>query len=112
MSDKDYEAFMQYTDLESRLVKLKSDILKAKRYKSTPGDIADQPSDEVERLRVIKNRLQQKMDDLLASSEYLQKRQAKITGKPATQEPKADDEEEQLDEWVKGRMQYYAGIKK
>jgi len=111
MSDKDYEAFMQYTDLESRLAKLKSDILKAKRYRGTPGDIADQPSDEVERLRAIKNRLQQKMDDLLASSEYLQKRQAKITGKPV-EEPKASDEEEQLDEWVKGRMQYYAGIKK
>jgi hypothetical protein len=111
MSDADYEAFMQYTDLETRLARVKSDILKAKRYRGTAGDIADQPSSEVENLRALKDRLQKKMDTLLASSEYLKKRQAKLTGKPV-EEPKVDDEEEQLDEWMKGRMQYYAGIKK
>ena len=111
MSDEDYEAFMQYTDLEGRLAKVKSDILKTKRSRGVAGDIADQPSSDVENLRNLKDRLQKKMDDLLASSEYLRKRQAKLTGKPV-EEPKVDDEEEQLDEWVKGRMQYYAGIKK
>ena len=111
MSDEDYEAFMQYTDLESRLAKLKSDILKTKRSRNAAGDIADQPSSDVENLRNLKDRLQKRMDDLLASSEYLRKRQSKITGKPV-EEPKVDDEEEQIDEWVKGRMQYYAGIKK
>jgi hypothetical protein len=112
MSDEDYEAFMQYTDLEGRLAKVKSDILKNKRSRGVAGDIADQPSSDVENLRNLKDRLQKKMDDLLASSEYLRKRQAKLTGKPV-EEPKVDnEEEEQLDEWVKGRMQYYAGIKK
>jgi len=111
MSDEDYEAFMQYTDLESRLAKLKSDILKTKRSRNAADDIADQPSSDVENLRNLKDRLQKRMDDLLASSEYLRKRQAKLTGKPV-EEPKVDDEEEQIDEWVKGRMQYYAGIKK
>jgi len=111
MSDADYEAFMQYTDLETRLAKIKSDILKTKRSKGVAGDIADQPSSNIENLRDLKNRLQKKIDNLLASSEYLRKRQAKLTGKPV-EEPKVDDEEEQLDEWVKGRMQYYAGIKK
>lgn len=110
MSDEDYEAFMQYTDLESRLAKLKSDILKIKRSRNTPSDLADQPSNEVERLNVLKNRLQQKMSDLLSNSEYLRKRQAKMTGKPI-EEPKTDDEET-LEEWMKGKMQYYAGIKK
>jgi len=111
MSDEDYEAFMQYTDLESRLAKLKSDILKTKRSRNAADDITDQPSSDVENLRNLKDRLQKRMDDLLASSEYLRKRQAKLTGKPV-EEPKVDDEEEQIDEWVKGRMQYYAGIKK
>jgi hypothetical protein len=110
MSDADYEAFMQYTDLESRLAKVKSDILKTKRSKSTPGDIADQSSSDVENLRGLKDRLQKKMNDLLAGSEYLQKRQSKITGKPI--EKPAPEEEETIDEWMKGRMQYYAGIKK
>jgi hypothetical protein len=112
MSDKDYDAFMKYTDLEGSLAKVKSDILKIKRTKGIVGDIADQPSNDLENLRGLKARIQAKMNDLLASSEYLKKRQAKITNKPITQEPKVDDEEEQLDEWVKGRMQYYAGIKK
>jgi hypothetical protein len=110
MSDADYDAFMKYTDLEGRLAKVKSDILKTKRTRGVAGDIADQPSSNLENLRALKARIQSKMDDLLASSEYLKKRQAKITGKPV-EEPKTDDEE-QLDEWVKGRMQYYAGIKK
>jgi hypothetical protein len=115
MSDEDYEAFMQYTDLEGRLAKVKSDILKTKRSKGTAGDIADKPSNELENLRALKDRLQTKMDSLLASSEYLQKRQSKITGKPIPKpepEPEPEEETEPLDEWVKGRMQYYAGIKK
>jgi len=112
MSDEDYEAFMQYTDLEGRLAKVKSDILKTKRAKRTAGDISDKPSSEVERLRDLKDRLQAKMDDLLARSEYLQKRQEKTTGKKYEPiiEPE-ETEEEPLDEWTKGKMQYYAGIK-
>ena len=107
MSDEDYEAFMKYTDLEGRLAKVKSDILKTKRSKGVAGDISDRPSSDIENLRALKNRLQAKMDDLLASSEYLQKRKAKASGKPEPEET----EEEPLDEWLKGRMQYYAGIK-
>lgn len=114
MSDEDYEAFMQYTDLENRLAATKSNILKVKKSKGVAGDISDKPSSELENLRALKDRLQSKMDSLLASSEYLQKRQSKITGKPvAKPEPETEETEtEPLDEWTKGRMQYYAGIKK
>ena len=52
------------------------------------------------------------MDDLLANSKYLQKRQSKITGKEYTKSKPEETGEESLDEWMKGRMQYYAGIKK
>ena len=111
MSDDDYEAFMQYTDLEGRLAKVKSDILKTKRSRGAVGDIADQPSSELENLRNLKDRLQKKMDALLTSSDYLQKRQSKITGKPVVKAEPEETEEEPLDEWTKGRMQFYAGIK-
>jgi len=113
MSDDDYEAFMQYTDLEGRLAKLKSDILKTKRSRGgVVGDIGDQSSSSLDNMRALKDKLQKKMDSLLASSEYLQKRQAKLTGKEYIKPEPEETEEEPLDEWVKGRMQYYAGIKK
>ena len=113
MSDEDYEAFMQYTDLEGRLAKLKSDILKTKRSRGgVVGDIGDQSSSSLDNMRALKDKLQKKMDSLLASSEYLQKRQAKLTGKEYIKPEPEETEEEPLDEWVKGRMQYYAGIKK
>ena len=108
MSDKDYEAFMQYTDLENRLASVKSNILKAKRSRPSMGDISDTPSNELQNLRDLKARLQTKMDSLLAGNEYLQSRQAKLNKKAAPEET----ETEPLDEWTKGRMQYYAGIKK
>jgi hypothetical protein len=108
MSDDDYEAFMKYTDLEDRLSRVKSDILKAKRSRPSIGDISDQPSNELQNLRDLKIRLQAKLDDLLASSKYLQARKAKMNKKA---EPEETSDEEQLDEWTKGRMQYYAGIK-
>jgi hypothetical protein len=113
MSDEDYEAFMQYTDLEGRLAKIKSDILKTKRSRGgVAGDIGDQSSSSLDNMRAIKDKLQKKMDTLLASSEYLQKRQSKLTGKEYIKPEPEETEEEPLDEWVKGRMQYYAGIKK
>jgi hypothetical protein len=101
MSDDDYEAFMQYSDLENRLSKVKSDILKAKRSRPSMGDLTDTPSNELQNLRDLKARLQTKMDGLLAGSEYLQKRQSKMTKKA---------EPEELSEWTKNRMQFYAGI--
>ena len=113
MSDDDYESFMKYTDIEDRLSRVKSDILKAKRSRPSIGDLTDTPSNELQNLRDLKIRLQAKLDDLLADSEYLQKRREKITGKkyePIT--TPEEDEEDQINEWAKNRMQYYAGIKK
>jgi hypothetical protein len=101
MSDDDYEAFMQYSDLENRLSKVKSDILKAKRSRPSMGDLTDTPSNELQNLRDLKARLQTKMDGLLAGNEYLQNRQSKMAKKA---------EPEELSEWTKNRMQFYAGI--
>ena len=113
MSDEDYEAFMKVSDLENRLASTKSNILKLKKGKSTAGDISDRPSDELQRLRDLKASLEKRIADAVASSKYLQQRQEKATGKKYEPIDIEDVEtEEPLDEWTKGRMQFYAGIKK
>jgi len=113
MSDDDYEAFMKVSDLENRLASTKSNILKLKKSKGAAGDIGDRPSDELQRLRDLKASLEKRIGDTVASSKYLQQRQEKATGKKYEPIDIEDVEtEEPLDEWTKGRMQFYAGIKK
>ena len=113
ISDDDYEAFMKVSDLEQRLAATKSNILKLKKSKGVAGDISDRPSDELQRLRDLKVSLEKRIADAVASSKYLQQRQEKVTGKKYEPIDIEDVEtEEPLDEWAKGRMQYYAGIKK
>jgi hypothetical protein len=113
MSDEDYEAFMKVSDLENRLASTKSNILKLKKSKGAAGDIGDRPSDELQRLRDLKASLEKRIGDTVASSKYLQQRQEKATGKKYEPIDIEDVEtEEPLDEWTKGRMQFYAGIKK
>jgi hypothetical protein len=115
MSDADYEAFMKVSDLENRLASTKSNILKLKKSRTAAGDIGDKPSTELVRLRDLKASLEKRIDDLVAGSEYLQKRQTKLTGKEYTKQPPEEiniADEEPLDEWTMNRMQYYAGIKK
>jgi len=114
ISDKDYEDFMKYSELETRLSKIKGDIMKLRRSKSVAGDLKDRPSTEIKRLLDLQASLKQRADDLLASSEYLQRRKAKMTGQeyiaPEPVEPE-EDEENTLDEWAINQLQYRAGIK-
>ena len=112
VSDADFEASLKYSELERRLAATKSNILKLRRGKSAAGDIKDKPSDELERLRALKTSLEQRIADILASSEYVRKMANK-------EEPEdiemPDTEEEPLQEdnsWELNRLQYYAGIKK
>ena len=113
ISDNDYEAFMKVSDLENRLASTKSNILKLKKGKSDAGDISDRPSNELVRLRDLKVSLEKRIDDIVASSKYLQQRQEKVTGKKYEPIEIEDVEtEEPIDEWAMGRAQYYAGIKK
>ena len=113
ISDSDYEAFMKVSDLENRLASTKSNILKLKKGKSAAGDINDRPSTELVRLRDLRTSLEKRIDDIVASSKYLQQRQEKATGKKYEPIEIEDVEtEEPIDEWAIGRAQYYAGIKK
>ena len=115
MSDEDYEAFMKYSDLKQRLDSTKSNIIKMKRSKGgVAGDIRDTSSSDIERLQVLKKSLQDKIDALVASSDYLKKK----TGQEITAAPEIEDieDEEKLDEgfdeYEIRKMQYYAGIRK
>lgn len=120
ISDEDYQDWMEYSKLSDRLRSVKSNLLKTKRYRSTPGDINDVGSTarEIKGLTDLKASLEQRIDALVAKSEYLQKDIAKKAGKeyiptPPIENPLEDeDETDNLNESVMHRMQYYAGIKK
>jgi hypothetical protein len=115
MSDEDYEAFMKYSDLKQRLDATKSNITKMRRSKGgTAGDIKDKPSTEEQRLLNLKKSLQDKIDTLVASSDYLKKK----TGQEITAAPEIEDIEDEepiaeaMDEYTLRKLQYYAGIRK
>lgn len=113
MSDEDYEAFMKYDELKRRLDATKSNILKMRKSRSTAGDISDKPSTELQRLRDLKKSLEDRINDLVAGSDYLKKKLAKdMPPAPPVETP--DEEEtlnEGLDDWTINKLQYYAGIK-
>ncbi len=104
MSDEEFNAWMNYQELERRLANTKSNILKARKSRPTPGDIQDRPDNEVVRLRDLKKRLEDKMAAIASQFPSV----AKNNKAPEIEVP----EEEPLDEWTIGKMQYYAGIKK
>ena len=113
MSDEDYEAFMKYDELKRRLDATKSNILKMRKSRGTAGDISDKPSTELQRLRDLKKSLEDRINNLVAGSDYLKKKLAKdMPPAPPVETP--DEEEtlnEGLDDWTINKLQYYAGIK-
>lgn len=102
MSDEEFNAWMNYQELERRLANVKSNILKARKSRPTPGDIQDRPSNEVENLRDLKKRLEDKMMAIVSQFPTV----AKDYKAPEIDNP----EEEPLDEWTMNKMKYYAGI--
>ena len=112
MSDEDYEAFMKYDELKRRLDATKSNILKTRKSRGTAGDISDKPSTELQRLRDLKKSLEDRINDLVAGSDYLKKKLAKdMPPAPPVETPDEETLEEGLDDWTINKLQYYAGIK-
>jgi hypothetical protein len=119
MSDEDYAAWDKYDTLKSRLNGVKSDLNRMKRSKGrggVAGDIGDKPTDQEQRLRDLKKSLEDRINTLVASSDYLKKKVAKDTNKAAATEPSIEPEEDDtIDEaydaeYTKRRLQFYAGI--
>jgi hypothetical protein len=114
ISDADYESFMKYTDLKSRLDSTKSNILKVRRRKGELGDISDQPSDELSRLQTLKKSLEDRIKELVSNSDYLKKRLSK-SGDEENIDNDIEEQEpiqEEIDKYTIGKWQYYAGIRK
>ena len=105
MSNDEFNAWMDYQELERRLAATKSNILKSRKSRPGAGDIQDRPNDEVERLRALKKKLEDKIADIAAKFPSVTKGKGEA---PEIENP----EEEPIDEWAIGRAQYYAGIKK
>jgi hypothetical protein len=119
MSDEDFEIWDKYDTLKTRLNGIKSNLNKIKRSKGkggVAGDISDTSGNEVSRLRDLKKSLEDKINALVAGSEYLQKKVEKETGKayePIEVEPKEEDKtinESFNTEYEKRKLQFYAGI--
>lgn len=105
MSDEEFNAWMDYQELQRRLAATKSNILKSRKSRPGAGDIQDRPNDEVERLRALKKKLEDKIADIVSKFPSV--------SKDAGEAPEIENpEEEPIDEWAVGRAQYYAGIKK
>jgi hypothetical protein len=102
MSDDEFRAWMNYQELERRLSNVKSNILKARKSRPTPGDIADRPSNEVENLRDLKKRLEDKMMAIVSQFPSV----AKDYKAPEIEVP----DQEPLDEWTINKLKFYAGI--
>ena len=117
ISDEDYENWLKYDNLKNRLNSTKTNINKLKRG-STSGvrDLGDKPSTELLRLNDLKISLEDRIEDLVSNSEYLQQKvkdeASKVYKKPIIEpeEDEEDVEEEPLDEWTIRKMQFYAGI--
>jgi len=119
MSDEDFAAWDKYDTLKTRLNGVKSNLNKIKRGKGkggVAGDISDTSGNEVSRLQDLKKSLEDRINDIVSKSEYLQKKIEKETGKayePIEVEP--EETEDTIDEgfdtqYEIRKRQFYAGI--
>jgi len=122
MSDEDYQAWMKYDDLKQKIAATKSNIIKLKKSKRRydPEDIrGGDESNEVNRLIKFKKSLEDRINTLIAGSQYLQDKIAQEKEeKNKPESPSVEDvvdeldENQALNEWMMSKWKYYAGIKK
>lgn len=125
MSDEEYNSFMDYLKYSEQLAKLKAAQTKNKKIGKSGDDLKGNANDEQGRIAALKDKLQDKVDALVAGSPFLQKRVAKETGveyvppvvDDVDKESGADDEEEldeislNLNEGISERFKVLARIK-
>jgi hypothetical protein len=121
MSDEDFAAWDKYDTLKTRLNGVKSDLNRMKRSKGkggVAGDIGDNGGTEEQRLRDLKKSLEDRINSVISSSDYLKKKLEKETSKMAPEPVETtpeEEEEETIDEtfdmaYQKRKLQFYAGI--
>ena len=70
MADEDYNAWMEYSKFKERLARTKSALMQAKKMGRSRDDLSS-GSDEIERLAKLKASLEQRMQNVIDSSEYV-----------------------------------------
>lgn len=76
ISDEDYDKLMKFLNAKERLRNIDSSLRQNKKLSRGGDDIVAKDTGEEARLRAKKAELEKRIEDLVASSEYLQRRQA------------------------------------
>jgi hypothetical protein len=76
LSDKDYNELMKFLDYKERLRKIDSALRQNKKISRGGDDMVSKDRGEAEKLSNIKTDLEKRIEDLVAGSEYLQRRKA------------------------------------
>jgi len=76
ISDEDYDKLMKFLNAKERLRNIDSALRQNKKISRGGDDMISKDTNEEERLRAQKSALEKRIEDLVASSEYLQRRKA------------------------------------
>jgi hypothetical protein len=76
ISDEEYNKLMKFLDYKERLRKIDSALRQNKKLSRGGDDMISKDRGEAEKLSNMKTNLEQRIDDLVAGSEYLQRRKA------------------------------------
>jgi hypothetical protein len=76
ISDEDYDKLMKFLDYKERLRKIDSALRQNKKISRGGDDMISKDRGEAEKLSNMKTNLEQRIEDLVAGSEYLQRRKA------------------------------------
>jgi hypothetical protein len=99
LSDEDYNAWMEYSKFKERLARTKSALIQAKKMGRSRDDLSS-GSNEIERLQNLKTSLEQRMQNVVNSSEYV---------KNKIEQDRLPDEDK-INESIKKRLQQLANI--
>lgn len=92
LSDEDYNAWMEYSKFKERLAKTKSALIQTKKMGRGRDDLSS-GSDEMERLRNLKISLEQRIQNIIDSNEYVKNK--------IEQEKNASSEDEIMERFQK-----------
>lgn len=76
ISDEDYDKLMKFLNAKERLRNIDSALRQNKKISRGGDDMISKDTNEEERLKAKKAELEKRIEDLVASSEYLQRRKA------------------------------------
>jgi hypothetical protein len=76
ISNEEYDKLMKFLDYKERLRKIDSALRQNKKISRGGDDMISKDRGEAEKLSNMKTNLEQRIDDLVAGSEYLQRRKA------------------------------------